>query len=137
MTTARQRQMSTIGKSGCYFLAMVRAAEDLVGHRIDAVEVYETVTTHKFMDTDCYVTDAAAVMNVLTGKHWAVRHDKVNYKPANGEIMIMRYERQGTGVLFSHFVLCNADGTINYDPYGDSITVRDGKAVSSRIFTPL
>lgn len=137
MTTARQRQMSIIGKGGCYYLAMVKGAEDNINHRIDAVEKYEVVTSSKFMDTDCYVNDPAAVMHVLTGKNWAVRHDKVAYKAKPGEILIMRYERQGTGILYSHFVLCNPDGSIYYDPYGDSLTVRDGKAVSSRVFTPI
>jgi len=63
------------------------------------------------------------------------RHDSVTYKPEPEEVMIMRYELQGTGILYSHFVLCASDGSVEYDPYGDSTTVRKGKAVSSRIFT--
>lgn len=135
MTEPRQRVMSTVGRYGCYFLSIVRAAEKIAGHRIDAVQVYNDATLARMMDADCFVVQPERIMEMMTGQKWTVKHDAKTYRPKDGEVMIMRYESQKTGILYSHFVLCAPDGSIEYDPYGDSSTVRDGKAVSSRVFS--
>jgi hypothetical protein len=127
--------MSTVGRYGCYFLSIVRAAEKITGHRIDAVQVYNDATLARWMDADCFVVQPDRILGMMTGQKWTIRHDAVTYRPKDGEVMIMRYESQKTGILYSHFVLCGPDGSIEYDPYGDSSTVRDGKAVSSRVFS--
>ena len=135
MTEARQKVMGTLGRYGCYFLSIVRAAEKITGHRIDAVQIYNDATMARWMDTDCFVVQPNRVLEMMTGQKWDIRKDLKTYKPQSGEVMIMRYESQKTGILYSHFVLCSADGSIEYDPYGDSSTVKDGQPVSSRIFT--
>jgi hypothetical protein len=135
MTEARQRVMGTIGRYGCYFLSIVRAAEKITGQRIDAVQVYNDATLARWMDADCFVVQPDRILEMMTGRKWAIRHDSKTYRPRDGEVMIMRYEVQRTGILYSHFVLCSGDGLVEYDPYGDSSTVKDGAAVSSRIFT--
>ena len=135
MTEARQKVMAKIGKDGCYFLSIVRAAERITGRRIDAVLVYLNAIDRKWMEYDCYVVDPAALLESLTDKRWKVRHDSVMHRPDQNEIMIMRYEYHATGITYSHFVLCDQTGQLEYDPYGASSTVRDGKPVSSRIFS--
>jgi hypothetical protein len=135
MTEARQKVMARIGKDGCYFLSIIRAAERITGQRIDAVKVYLNAIDRKWMEADCYVVDPAALLESLTDKPWKVRHDSVTHRPAGNEIMIMRYELKSTGITYSHFVLCDHTGQVEYDPYGASSTVRDGKPVSSRIFS--
>ena len=135
MIEARQRVMSAVGRYGCYFLSIVRAAEKITNSRIDAVKIYCDATQAKFMDADCYVVQPDRVLEMMTGIRWNVRHDSVKYKPLEEEVMIMRYEVTRTGVTYSHFVLCAHDGSVEYDPYGNSSTVRDGKPVSSRVFS--
>ena len=135
MIEARQRVMSTVGRYGCYFLSIVRAAEKITNSRIDAVKIYCDATQAKFMDSDCFIVQPDRVLKMMTGIQWNVRHDSVKYKPLEEEVMIMRYEVVRTGVTYSHFVLCSSDGLVEYDPYGNSSTVKDGKAVSSRVFS--
>ena len=135
MNEPRQRVMSTVGRYGCYFLSIVRAAEKITNSRIDAVKIYCDATQAKFMDADCYVVQPDRVLEMMTGIRWNVRHDSMTYKPREEEVMIMRYEVVRTGVTYSHFVLCSSDGSVEYDPYGNSSTVKDGKAVSSRVFS--
>ena len=135
MNEPRQRVMSTVGRYGCYFLSIVRAAEKITNSRIDAVKIYCDATQAKFMDADCYVVQPDRVLEMMTEIRWNVRHDSMTYKPREEEVMIMRYEVVRTGVTYSHFVLCSSDGSVEYDPYGNSSTVKDGKAVSSRVFS--
>ena len=135
MNEPRQRVMSTVGRYGCYFLSIVRAAEKIMNSRIDAVKIYCDATQAKFMDADCYVVQPDRVLEMMTGIRWNVRHDSMTYKPREEEVMIMRYEVVRTGVTYSHFVLYSSDGSVEYDPYGNSSTVKDGKAVSSRVFS--
>jgi hypothetical protein len=135
MTEPRQKIMGAIGREGCYMLCIVRAAERITGKRIDAVKVYLDAIERKQMEPDCYLLDPAAILSDLTGIKWKARHDSIVYKPDSSQVMIMRYERKGTGVSFSHFVLCDGAGAVEYDPYGDSSTVRGGKPVSSRVFS--
>jgi hypothetical protein len=86
------------------------------------------------MDADCYMKRPELVLEMLAGIQYTIRHDVFDYRPKPDEIMIMRYEAVDTGITYSHFVLCDENGNIEYDPYGDSKTVRYGQPVSSRIF---
>ena len=135
MNEPRQRVMSTIGRYGCYFLSIVHAAEKITGQRIDAVQVYNDATLARWMDADCFVVQPDRIMEMMTGKKWDIRHDSIAYRPHDDEVMIMRYEVKRTGITYSHFVLCSGDGSVEYDPYGNSSTVSDGQPVSSRIFS--
>jgi hypothetical protein len=131
----RQWIMERIGSEGCYFLSIVAAAERLSGKRIDAVEVYETAVENNWMHADCFVINPARIMEYMVGGTWSIRHDHRAYKPAPGEILIHRYERKDTMKTWAHFVLAGSDGNLEYDPYGDSRTVREGQLVSSRVLT--
>lgn len=134
----RQVIMEQIGKYGCYFLSLIRAAEKLISRSIDAVAVYEDVTKRGWMGPDCFMHRPAEVLAYLVGGSWNAQHQSRLYKPKPGEITILRYERKDPSASWTHFVLAGEDGqTVEYDPYGDSRTVREGELVSKRIFTRL
>jgi hypothetical protein len=130
----RQKIMERIGAEGCYFLCLVHAAEGVIGKRIDAVEVYESAVNLGLMHEDCYLVNPARIMELMTGHRWSNRHDSRTYQPKPGDVLVMRYERKTTAKTFTHFVLMDHEGGIAYDPLGDSVTVRLGQSVSSRVF---
>ena len=137
MSEPRQKLMSIIGKDGCYLLSLVYCAEKFTRQRIDAVEVYEKAVSNGMMERNCFVIQPDAIMQMMTGRRWGIRHDTSFYRPKDNEYMIMRYETSVINKTYSHFVVCAPDGSVEYDPFGASSTVRDGKAVSSRILTLL
>jgi hypothetical protein len=125
---ARQRIMERIGKDGCYFLCLVRLAEEIIGDRIDAIDVYLFAVDRQWMDQDCFMVQPNRVLEHMTGVRWSVRKQDKTYQTQPGEKEVLRYERTQGRVTYAHFVLPD------YDPYGDSLTVRNGRLVSKRIF---
>jgi hypothetical protein len=125
---SRQKVMETIGREGCYFLCLVRIAEEITGTRIDAIPVYLHSIDRQWMDKDCYLVQPHRILEHMTGTRWSVRKQDKIYQPEPGEKEVLRYERTVGRVTHAHFVLPD------YDPYGDSLTVRNGRLVSKRIF---
>lgn len=129
----RQRIMAMIGESGCYLLALLHIAEEIAGERIDAVQVYEQATAAGIMRPDCYINDPAELLHLMTGYRFTVRHAMPGELPASvDEWEILRFERQATGATYGHFVVGDGSGHIEYDPMGDSLTVKYGSLVSKR-----
>lgn len=125
---ARQKVMEIIGREGCYFLCLVRIAEEITGSRIDAIAVYLFAVARKFMDQTCYLVDPCKILEHMTGQKWTVTKEDRTYKAQPGEKEVLRYERTEGRTTNAHFVLPD------YDPYGDSATLRNGRMVSKRIF---
>ena len=133
MNEPRQKIMLTLGEGGCYLLSMVHIAEDLAGHRIDAVKAYLDLVRVGILREDGYIKDASAAMEALAGGQWWVRKEGPDYTPGNGEFEILRFERPTPKMIYSHFVLGNGQGQVKYDPLGSSQTVAGGELVSKRI----
>jgi len=129
-----QKDLEKIAAEGCYFLSMVRAAEDLTSEYIDPYGTYLKAVALHYMGDDCYVTDPQALMELMTGKKWATYKEGKSYQSLAGDIEILRFERVDTTKTWAHFVLGDGSGNVVYDPYGDSKTVRSGALVSKRIF---
>jgi hypothetical protein len=120
--------METIGREGCYFLCIVRIAEEITGSRIDAVAVYLFAVARQWMDKDCYLVQPHRILEHMTGQRWTPIKEDRAYQVQPGEKEVLRYERTEGRTTQAHFVLPD------YDPYGDSLTVRNGRIVSKRIF---
>lgn len=134
MLEPRQKIMLALGEGGCYFLCLVRIAEDLhSGHRIDAVQMFLEAVHAGIVRDDCYVVDPAELMRMLYGGRWAWRKEGPDYLPTDGEFEILRFERATPGYIFSHFVVGDGTGRVGYDPLGESKTVAGGNLVSKRI----
>lgn len=144
MNEPRQKIMETIGKWGCYFLSIVHLAEELLSHRIDAVEKYLEITTTKsklpeldgayIMSENCYISSPLEVLKTLVGGEWISRVESKTYKIQPGDYVIAKYERHTPNGPYSHFVVLDEYGSVKYDPYGGSATVRDGQIVTMRVF---
>ena len=133
----RQKIMERIGSEGCYLLSLVRAAELIDKCRIDAVTVYENALEKGFIGADCYIHSPAQVMESMVGGTWFVRKESASYRIKPSDVAILRFERKTLSKVWTHFVLADQDGSVYYDPYGDSRTVGQGQLVSMRIFTHL
>lgn len=62
------------------------------------------------------------------------RHESPNRVCADDEIEHLFYQARRAGELQGHFVQGNGGGGINYDPMGESWTVKNGWLASKRIF---
>jgi hypothetical protein len=134
MIEPRQKIMLALGEGGCYFLCLIRLAESLHSdYRIDAVPTYLQAIKDKNLQEDCTVLNPAGIMQTLYGGRWYYHKEGISYKCGPGEFEILRYERPTPAKVFSHFVLGNCNGGIEYDPLGESHTVANGYLVSKRI----
>lgn len=128
-----QKFASKIGESGCYFLSIVRAGERIIGKPVDIITLYVDANNAGILGTDCYVYDPPLLLEMITGTKWTVEKKPRDYKASPGEIVILRFERQTTMETVAHFVLAGEDGSVEYDPYGNSLTVSSGLLASKRI----
>lgn len=126
-----------IGESGCYFLSIVRAAEERTGKTINPVAAYIEMKKKKHLGAECFVAQPDSILSELTGIRFSVRHESKDYKAKDGEVEVLRFawKKSGGGVSM-HFVLGDGCGRVAYDPLGDSYTVKHGALDSKRIFTP-
>jgi hypothetical protein len=131
---ATQKDFERIGATGCYFLSIVYIAEEVKAGSIDIYQAYLQAIKDKIINDDCFVNDPAALLRMLTGVKWAVTKENANYQKALGEKVILRFERDAKPLPFGHFVVEGEHNKVEYDPYGESLTVRSGKIVSKRVF---
>lgn len=132
-----QKDLAAIGESGCYFLSLLVAAERIRNTPIDVYATYRGCLTAKIIDEDCYVNDPGAVLTYLTGFRYTCEHKDADYPGLPEEIVILRFSRREKMVDYAHFVLAGPDGSVEYDPLGNSVTVRSGTLVSKRVLRRL
>ena len=138
MTDAPQRAASALGKGGCYVLCILKLAERLTGRLLDPLLEFVDAITRGRVDGTAFVWQAGALLSDFTGGTWEVlkagdgvdsagrAYDlPLSYVAQAGELEIDRYEVEGAP---GHFVLTD------WDPWGESRAVREGRLVSKRIF---
>lgn len=135
-----QRIHRAIGSAGCYALACVQAARpemsagqalDIIAEGISRKYIYLNLATMSDPE-NMRVDDAGALVCLARGEHprsW-VRHAAApGYQPRPEELVI---EKWAWGSK-THFIV--RVGSVPWDPYGDSETVKNGKLESYRIFS--
>lgn len=155
MTRAKQIEAKIIGDSGCYFLSIIEAVtgySESKGKKVnvDIIKLYELAMDKGWLVAGCKVDRPDLIAGYILGipmdkldecvnpirelKEVKIAKRTLDYIPKENEIEITRYEKEATGVTFSHFVVTR-DGEVLYDPYGNSNTVSKGYSVSKRILT--
>ena len=129
-----QKYCEALGESGCYFLSILHLAESITGKTIDPVRAYVDCVANGLMEYDCFVRHPDVILRKYTGKKYEVVNSPRDYKTATGEFEILRFERKTASASFAHFVVGDGNGVVAFDPYGASMTVRDGYVASKRIF---
>ena len=92
---SRQRVMKTLGEYGCYFLSVVKVAEEITGKRIDAVEAFGRFRDKKYLDEEATMLNPDGILSELTGKKFSVHREAADYKTAKNE-----HETRGRSALF-------------------------------------
>lgn len=131
-----QKIAKIIGENGCYFLSLLYLAEKN-GKQIDALRAYQFCLKKGWIDEDCFVNRPDLILSHYTGKNYSVSIQQLGYKLKQGELCITLYEWKKTLETLGHFVVQNPDGVLEYDPLGNSNTVKNGKPKSYRVFTKI
>jgi hypothetical protein len=142
MIDRAQRVAASIGTYGCYFLALVKIAEDLAGIELDVLREYANARKTGFVGEDAFVLDAGKLFTMLT--HGGASYEvwkagpghslPLDYKLLPGEREVLRFEYTDANAKpWVHFVVGDGSGQCAYDPEGDSNSVARGKVVSRRI----
>lgn len=130
------------GSYACYFFCLMKIAEDYTGFQFDINTVIQLCSLHKKSNGVQWLTfnwndyddkanfdvnSPTDILNLLTGKNWSCeRINSPTYKAKKCEYVIQHYTNPETG--YGHFNMKD------YDPIQNSITVRDGKIDSYRVF---
>ena len=131
-----QTFFSEAGEAACYGFALGNVAEEYLKSEIDPDRALMAGIEEGFIhyswdnpdDSDnFYVDHPEGFLKYLTGRKWTVRKEGPDYQPKPGEYLIQRYERTQTGQVIGHFRRPNWDSLVN------SVTVRCGQIVSTRV----
>lgn len=114
-------------EDACHFLCLCSIAHEFTGKPVDVLGTI-TKVHGKWMETGYYVTDALAILKMLTGHKWTIR--KVPMLPPvikDNEYTELLWENPKTGR--QHFTRRYVDTVKN------SKTVKDGYVKEYRIYT--
>lgn len=131
---AKQSIAARIGAEGCYYLSIVHIAEGILGRDIDVIDTYIWAVERGYILEDCLVVHPDLLLATLIKGEVVFHKEALSYIKGGDDIVITRYERATTGHTYTHFVV-GYNGKVEYDPLGDSNTVRYGRPVSYRVFT--
>lgn len=126
-----------IGNYGCYLISIYKAilntstdsynGDACILERI--ANDYDYLREHNIIGNDCEILQPAAIceryginVTVEKTKNW----------PNNALFVIGKWHNKRTG--YSHFVLMKGPRDVEYDPLGDSVTVKEGDIESYRAF---
>ena len=124
---SRQKRLLSLGNYGCYLLCLLRICEMETKGQVSAEEAFEVARASGWMDEDCYVKEPAKILGRFAGGTWDVTKQEPGYKSDSVQYVIQRWEWKNTGGIQSHFTMPD------WDPMGDSLTVRNGRIVSFRM----
>jgi hypothetical protein len=136
-----QKVAKALGAEGCYFLSLLKIAEEITSHRIDPLGAYVAMVKERALRSDCYVLDAAAILTTLTCQEYGVLKAgpghtiPLSYTPTPAEREILRFERPNPaeGEAVVHFAVGDGSGRVAWDPWPGSETSAKGALVSKRI----
>jgi hypothetical protein len=128
---SRGKVLKILGEYGSYFLSMVHLAEEIIGKRIDAVEVYMDALEKKWIDDKATMYRPDAVLSVMIGQNFTVVKETADYKPWPDEYEILVIKSK-----YIHYVLGGngSRGIDAYDPLGNSEIDTTGIVAEKRIF---
>jgi hypothetical protein len=131
------------GEAACYALSIIKIAEEVLGKELPCAEsllrgVEGGFISYNWNDgedsSNFFVTRPAEFLSALTGKRCAVRvvkdpEEVRNWKAEGNEYTVQCWQREKTGYVVTHF------RRPAWDSLTSSVTVREGKLVSLRVFT--
>lgn len=137
MKAGIQTLMAEAGESACYALCIAEIAERVTGNTIEPINAFEKAFDRGYIyynardsyDNDnFFVKDPVSFLSMLTGKKWHISRCPANYESSPGEYVVDCWQREATGKTITHFRLAD------WDPLTTSLTVKNGKIASKRVF---
>ena len=144
MKNGLQNQLTAMGESSCYFLALCKIAEEVIGSSLDVIKAFDDCVTKRYIffnynkpddGTNCFINDPVGCLVLITGnKAWTFRQIKdlaqiKAWKAGDKEFTIQRWYRKATGKEYTHFRRPSWDSLL------DSQTVKYGAIDALYIFT--
>lgn len=118
-----QKTLEKIGKYGCGFLCVCHA---MGVQESELLTIFRLCVKNNYIDEDCYVNDWAALATYLSPTGQRYRVEKSNLKDRKAAFYIEYWYNPKTKLR--HFKLKD------WDPLGDSLTVKEGMIESYRNF---
>lgn len=121
-----------IGNYGCYLISIYKAILKTSSDACILARIandYDSLKEHSIIGNDCEILQPAKICR-LYGINVTV--EKTNKWPDNALFVIGKWHNKRTG--YSHFVLMKGPKEVEYDPLGDSVTVKEGDIESYRAF---
>lgn len=121
-----------IGNYGCYLISIYKAilkssSDDCILARI--ANDYDYFKKNNIIGNDCEILQPALIC-----KRYGINVtvEKTKNWPSNALFVIGKWYNKRTG--YSHFTLMKGPRDVEYDPLGDSVTVKEGDIESYRAF---
>ncbi len=127
-------EVNPINKYGCYYMSMVYLDEKVSGNKYTGNEIvgrWFKNWNEGDMDVETTILDPSGVLEDFSGLLEFVGKKPASYTPGPMEYEILRFVRPDGYV---HFVVGDGTGQVEWDPWENSRTVREGKIESKRIF---
>jgi hypothetical protein len=138
-----QTFLQEAGEAACYALSIIKIAGEALGTEFPCVESLLLGVEKGFISYNWdnredggnfFVTKPAEFLSALTGKRCAVRvvsapEEVRNWTAGENEYTVQCWQREKTGYVVTHF------RRPAWDSLASSVTVREGKLVSLRVFT--
>ena len=121
-----------LGNYGCYLISIYKAILKTSSDACILARIandYDYLRDHIIIGNDCEILQPAKICERY-GINVTV--EKTNKWPSNALFVIGKWHNKRTG--YSHFVLMKGPRDVEYDPLGDSITVKEGYVESYRAF---
>lgn len=121
-----------LGNYGCYLISIYKA---ILKTSTDACILariandYDYLRDHIIIGNDCEILQPAKICERY-GINVTV--EKTKKWPSNALFVVGKWYNKRTG--YSHFTLMKGPRDVEYDPLGDSTTVREGEVESYRAF---
>ena len=123
-----------IGRSGCYFLCLLKIAEFNGADAIDIVAEYQSALKDGTIKRNCFVENGRKFLEEITDRYVSYRWENADYTPSKGEWVIKRYViKSGAGAL-THFVLFDDNNSEIFNPTPNSPAYKHGKVDSCRVY---
>lgn len=123
----------SLGEESCFFLQLLNIAEQEIGCNLDPLSI-AIICKHKnfiYLNLDnlkdkknFLIYEHAKILELLTGKKWQYEKAAKTYKAKKNEYVINEYQNGSN----THF---DSD---NFHSLQDSITIKNGKIVTKRVF---
>jgi hypothetical protein len=134
-----QTFLQEAGESACYALSIIKIAEEVLNKEFPCAESLLAGIDKKYIrynwqntndNNNFYVENPAGFLSFLTGRKCSLRiENNTAYKAKKNEYTVQCWQRNKTGQLITHFRRPKWDSLVS------SVTIRQGKIASLRIFT--